>query len=185
MPEQDLAVADGPPPGEAAPKKKSRAAKVVALLTFLMALGGGFYAASAGLVALPGAIASALPGGGKADDSHAAPGGHDATSSADGHLAPVYVPVEQMVVPLGPAASAEFLVIETEIEVEAADAEAFERLRPRIRDAFNTFLRAVDERDIEDPSATLRLRAKLLRRVRAVSGGVAPRDLLITTFILK
>lgn len=170
--------------GEAgAKRKRSRAPLLLALLFVLAAGGGGFYGGVSSLVEIPGPLAALLPGGGKTPDAE--PGSYAATAATAGRSASVFVPVEQMVVPLGPGAEAEFLVLETEIEVDAADAATFEHMRPRIRDTFNTFLRAVDEADIEQPSATLRLRAQLLRRVRAIAGETPPRDVLITTFILK
>ena len=56
---------------------------------------------------------------------------------------------------------------------------------PRIRDMFNTYLRAVEARDLEAQDATLRLRAHLLRRIGVLVAPLEARDLLFTTFILK
>lgn len=173
--------------GEDAPRRRSRAPILIGLAGCLAAAGGGYFATSSGAVALPGAVAGMLGGGG--GDAHGEhgkdEGGKDHAAAPEGYEFPAYVPVEQMVIPLGPNAKAEFLVIETAIETAPADVQAFENLRPRVRDVFNTFLRTVEESDIEDPSATLRLRAQLLRRVRAVAAPLSPRDVLITSFILK
>lgn len=90
-----------------------------------------------------------------------------------------------MTIPLGPDAKAAFLHIDTQLEVAPEYAADIEKLRPRILDVFNTFLRAVDEKDIEEPGSTIRLRAQLLRRAKAVTAPFEPRDLLITAFVLK
>ena len=52
-------------------------------------------------------------------------------------------------------------------------------LMPRIQDVLNSYLRAVEVRQLEDPSALLRLRAQMLRRVQIVTGEGRVRDLLI------
>ena len=56
---------------------------------------------------------------------------------------------------------------------------------PRVLDVLNTYLRAVDVRDLEQPSAIPRLRAQMLRRIQVVTGPDRVRDLLITEFILN
>lgn len=154
--------------------KRSRAPLLIGAALSLLLGGGGFFAAYSGMLS--------LPGGGKND------GGHGAAAKAYGGASidmPAFVPIGEVVIPLGPNATARFLVIELQIEARPEDAATFEALRPRILDVVNTFLRVVEEADIEAPSATIRLRAQLLRRVRAVSAPVEPRDLLITSFVLK
>ncbi|MFV0474825.1 MAG: flagellar basal body-associated protein FliL [Pikeienuella sp.] len=164
---------------EQAPARRSRTPLLIGLILALLVGGGGFFAVYAGALKLPAAVAGLLGGGhGGAAEKRAKP-----VHAPEG--APAFVPVGELVVPLGPAADAQYLVIDTEIETTPADAPAIEALRPRILDVFNTFLRAVDESDIEAPSATIRLRAQLLRRVRAVAAPAEARDLLITSFILK
>ena len=49
---------------------------------------------------------------------------------------------------------------------------------PRILDVLNSYLRAVELADLEDPSAMVRLRAQMLRRVQIVTGEGRVRDLL-------
>lgn len=158
-----------------APARRSRAPLLIGLLAALLTGGGGFFAVYAGLLALPAPVAGLFGGG----------AGHAAPVAAAPVETPAFVPVGEMVVPLGPEANARFLMIETEIETRPETAAAIEALRPRIKDVFNTFLRAVDVADLEAPSATMRLRAQLLRRVRAVAAPAEARDLLITSFVLK
>lgn len=159
--------------GDDAAPKRSRAPLLIGVALALLLGGGGFFATFSGMVALPF-------GGGDAKQGKPAP----REAFAPGSL-PAFVAVGEMVIPLGPNAKAKFLVIEMQIETRPEDAPAFEALKPRILDVLNTYLRAVEEADVEAPGATLRLRAQMLRRVRAVSAPAEPRDLLITAFVLK
>jgi flagellar FliL protein len=69
--------------------------------------------------------------------------------------------------------------------VAPEDAATVAALMPRVLDVLNTYLRAVQARDIEDPAALARLRAQMLRRIQVVTGDGQVRDLLITEFVLN
>ena len=56
---------------------------------------------------------------------------------------------------------------------------------PRVLDVLNTYLRAVEVRDLEQPSSAARLRAQMLRRVQVVTGEGRVRDLLVTEFVMN
>ena len=56
---------------------------------------------------------------------------------------------------------------------------------PRVLDTLNTYLRAVDVADLENPAALAKLRAQMLRRVQVVTGEGRVRDLLVTEFVLN
>ena len=58
-------------------------------------------------------------------------------------------------------------------------------LRPRILDVLNGYLRAVEVAELEDPSALVRLRAQMLRRIQVVAGEGRVNDLLISEFVLN
>ena len=58
-------------------------------------------------------------------------------------------------------------------------------LMPRVLDVLNTYLRAVEVRDLEEPAALARLRAQMLRRIQVVTGEGRVRDLLIAEFVLN
>ena len=49
----------------------------------------------------------------------------------------------------------------------------------------NSYLRALELRDLEDPSALTRLRAQMLRRVQVVAGPERVNDLLVMEFVLN
>lgn len=153
-------------------KKRSKLPLILCVILFLAATGGGFYATFSGMIS----IASLIGG----DKAHGEDTLHMAAFSTSS-----YVPVGEIIIPLGPQAKAEFLMMTAEIEIAPSDAEAFHAMLPRIRDLFNTYLQAVEARDLEQPSATMLLRDQLLRRLRVISDPMAPRDLLFTSFILK
>jgi len=72
------------------------------------------------------------------------------------------------------------LVLETEPDYSASVLEKAHHLK----DAFNTYLRAVDATEFEDPSAMSRIRAQLLRRAQVVAPYAHIRGVLITEFVL-
>lgn len=170
---KDTEISEDVEDGEAAAARPSRKPMMIALVLTVLLGGGGFYAAYSGLAPSP----ASLMGGGKAKDDKK---DHASVDSGIGFMA-----LGELIVPLSPRANAKFLVMEAEIEVAQAELAAIEQLRPRILDMFNTYLRAIDESDFSDPAASLRLRAQLLRRLSVVADPVKPRDLLITSFILR
>ena len=129
----------------------------------------GFYAVWSGMVHLPGSE----PAGG-ADAGHAKPAPEVA-----------FVPMEPIMISLPPDASARHLRFTGQLEVEPAHQAEVAALAPRILDTLNTYLRAVEVRDLENPAALQRLRAQMLRRVQVVTGEGRVRDLLVTEFILN
>lgn len=135
-----------------------------------LAMGGaGFYAVYAGLLDL---------GGGGAEAPQAE---HAAAASSD----VAFLAMDPIVISLPPGASARHLRFIGQLEVDPANQIEVTQLMPRILDVLNTYLRAVEVRDLEQPSALSRLRAQMLRRIQVVAGEGRVRDLLITEFILN
>lgn len=163
---------DSSPEGDAPAKKRSKLPLLIGLILCLVAAGGGFYATFTGMFSV-----ASLMGGEKATDAPEV--------KTAGLAPPSYVPVGEIVIPLGPKAEAEFLLITSEIEIAPEDAAVFEAMLPRVRDLFNTYLQAVEARDLEQPNATMLLRDQLLRRLRVIAEPASPRDLLFTSFILR
>ncbi len=151
---------------DAAPARRGGKGLIVGLVAGLVFGGGGFYAIWSGLL-----DPAALLGGGE----HAAP--------ATAEIA--FVALEPIMISLPPDASASHLRFTGQLEVEPALAAEVAGLTPRILDTLNTFLRAVEVADLENPAALQRLRAQMLRRVQVVTGEGRVRDLLITEFILN
>jgi flagellar FliL protein len=152
---------------EEAPPKRSKKPLLIGILLAILLGGGGFYATWAGMILGP-------PAGGKKHE--AAPG--PLTGIA-------FVPLETLVISLGPDSRAEHLRFSAQVEVVEQAAADVTRLAPRILDVLNSYLRAIDTRDIENPAAMARLRAQMLRRIQIVTGEGRVRDLLITEFVLN
>ena len=159
---------------EEAPAKKSKLPMIIGLALTLILGGGGFFATYSGMVSL-----ASFLGGDKAEEKKE----ELPAAYTDANFA--FVSVGEMVIPLGPKAEADVLIIESSIEVAPADVETVTQLMPRIRDVFNTYMRAIEESDLERPGASMQLRAQLLRRIRVVIDPIEPRDLLFTSFVLR
>ena len=167
-------MADEEPAGEDAPKKKSKLPLIVGLVLALAGGGGGFFAVQTGMI---------LGGDAAPTDAEAAPKDHAAEETPITDTA--FVPVDQLVISLGSGSGSKHLLFKSQLEVGKAHEEEVTALLPRVVDVLNSYLRAVDMRDLEDPAALLRLRAQMLRRVQTVVGGDRVRDLLIMEFVLN
>ena len=152
-------VVDGDEPAAKGGKK----GLLVMLIGALVAGGGGFFATYSGML-----------GGGESQS----PAGHVETEYS-------FVPLDSLIVSLGPRARAQTLKFTAELEVEPEAQAEVEVLRPRILDVLNDYLRAVEEAELEDPAALSLLRAQMLRRIQTVVGDGKVRDLLILEFILS
>ena len=158
--------------GDEAPPKKGKKGLLLALLPALLLGGGAFYATSSGLVSLPF-------GGAETPVEQKQPKAEPKSFGV------AYLELDELVVPLSPRARSRFLVFQASVEAAPEDIAALEQIRPRILDVFNTYLRAIEEKELDEPSAMALLRARLLRRLNVVAAPVEPKDLLITTFVLK
>ena len=160
------------PEGEPEKAKSSRMPLIISMVLFLAAAGGGFYATTSGMLSLASFLGDSKETAEKQMKAATAP-------------ALTFLPVGEIVVPLGPGAQAKYLLFTSELEISPEDAEMLQAMLPRIRDLFNTYLRAVEARDLEQPDATMRLRDQLLRRLRVITDPASPRDILFTSFILR
>ncbi len=163
---------------EPAEKPKGKRGLILGLVAALLLGGGGFYATRQGLVD-PGKLL-----GGGSSGSHGG-GGHGASTAAVLPEGVAFVAMQPILVSLGPEASARHLRFTAQLEVDPAHAAEVEGVMPRIVDALNGYLRAIEARDIEDPAALTRLRAQMLRRVQVVTGEGQVRDLLVTELVLN
>ncbi|WP_126979572.1 flagellar basal body-associated FliL family protein [Frigidibacter oleivorans] len=158
------------PETPADPPRRSKLPLLLGLVLAILGGAGGFFAVRAQLI--PGLGAGA-----------AAP--EEAHPALPGHAEVAFVPVPQIIVTLGSGGTARHLRFSAQIEVTTAGAEETAHLMPRILDVLNSYLRAVETRDLEEPSNLMQLRAQMLRRVQAVTGEGLARDLLITEFVLN
>ena len=154
---------------EEAPKKKSKAL-LFGLIGAVLLGGASFYGVFSGLIPLPfgddETAEHADAGYGESDHEEHADGGEKA------EMEPVaFVDIGEMVISLGPDAKAKHLKLRMSIEVKPEDEPKVTAVTPRIIDVLNTFLRAVDTKELEMPRAMMRLRAQMLRRVQLVTTG--------------
>ena len=152
--------------------QKGKTGLIIGVVTALILGGGAFFITYSGIF----------------PSSKGQSSGHEETSSPAGEgTAPdvVFVALDPLVISLGKFASARHLRFRAHLEVEPDAVSEVEHLMPRIMDVLNTYLRAVSENELEDPTAMIRLRAQMFRRVQAVVGRENVRDLLITEFILN
>jgi flagellar basal body-associated protein FliL len=89
------------------------------------------------------------------------------------------VSLDIMAISAGP--QGEVLRIGIAVEVWKDDAELDQ---PRLRDAFTTYLRALDADQLSDPAFHVRMKRALLHRARVVEGQDVVADILITDFLL-
>ena len=157
--------------GEENPPKKSKKPMLVGLALALMLGGGGFYAVYSGMVL----------------GSQTAHPTEDVAHGAEpARLPPIaFVPVAPLVISLGTGSATKHLRFRAELEVEPAYEEDVKTLVPRVLDVLNSYLRAVELSDLENPSALVNLRAQMLRRIQIVAGEGRVRDLLIMEFVLN
>lgn len=95
-----------------------------------------------------------------------------------------FVNMEPLVISLGPDAKSKYLKISISLETTKTNEKTLTELSPRIRDILNSYLRAVEESDLERPAGMTRLRAQMLRRLQLVTPEGAIGDILITDFVL-
>ncbi|MFQ5624389.1 MAG: flagellar basal body-associated protein FliL [Paracoccaceae bacterium] len=126
---------------------------------------GGFYAMWSGVLALP-----------KSDKPPA--------EEAAGATA-VFVRLDPIVVTLGDGGKLRQLRVQVQLDVPPDTAAEVEAISPRILDALNTFLRAVDARDLAESTAFPRIKAQMLRRVQIIAGKDRINGLLVTEFIMN
>lgn len=152
----------------AKPKKSSKVVLFAAILA--IALGGGsFYAVHSGLVLGPQSADEKAEKKLKAKD-----------------LPPVaFIDVDPLLVNLGHMNPQQHLRFEASLEVEPEYSSDVQVLMPRIVDVLNSYLRAVETNDLTDPSALVRLRAQMLRRIQMVTGEGRVRDLLVSKFLVS
>lgn len=155
--------------GEDAAKAEAKASSLKGML---IAAAGALIAGGAGFAVSYGGMLDGLSG------DHAASAGKEQATY-------VFVPLDPLMVSLGPRAKAQNLRFVAELEVEPGTEQSVAAQKPRIMDVLNGYLRAVEESELEDPAALSLLRAQMLRRIQVVVGDGKVRDLLVLEFILN
>jgi len=163
-----------------APKKKSKLPLIVGLVLMLALGSGGFFAVYSGMILAPPDSDHAGDGKGGGKD------GHDDDSGPVLPLPKVaFVPLDPLVINLGRGSENRHLRFRAQLEVAPEHEAEVTKMIPRILDVLNSYLRAVNVEDLEDPTALIRIRAQMLRRVKIVTGEGRVRDLLVMEFVLS
>jgi len=97
----------------------------------------------------------------------------------------IFINLPAITIPLGQNARAKHLRAIFTIETNSNYEERITKLTPRLMDMLNTYLRAVEEKELTDPERFQNLQAQMLRRARLVSGERSIKNLLVQEFILQ
>lgn len=162
------AEADAP---DTPPAKRSKLPLILGLVLAVLGGGGGFYAVQAGMI-----------GGSDASADGVA---HDDPLAAQEPLNVSFVAIDPLVISLPGNGGRDYLRFSAQLEVPPAYVAEVEAIKPRIVDVLNGYLRAVRIAELEDPTALVRLRGQMLRRVQVVAGEGRVSDLLIMEFVLS
>jgi len=156
------------------PNKKSKLPLIVGIILMLALGGSGFFAVYSGLLFAPA---------------------HETTENElsaleEKVLTPLpdvaFVPIEPLIINLaGQGNGNRHLRFQAQIEVPSTYKSEVESLLPRIVDVLNGYLRAVDIAELESPSALVKLRAQMLRRLQIVAGEGRVKDVLIMEFVIN
>ena len=157
-------MSDSQPSEEEAPKKGGKKGLLFGAVGALVLGGGAFYATYSGLLALPGEPVK------------------DVAMSLEDTKPASFVPIDPIVISLGKPVRHQ-LRFNAQLEVEPSKKDAVANLMPRILDVLNGYLRAVDLNDLQEPTALIKLRVQMLRRVQLITGDGHVKDLLITEFV--
>lgn len=149
------------------PQKSVKRAVLIGLVLAILGGGAGFYAVTRGLVA-------------------ALAGPHESAETPASAMPDVAIlEVEPILVTLSPESRNRHLRFRTQLEVAKPHANEVQTLMPRIVDVMNSYLRALEPADFEDPQVLPRLRSQLLRRIQVVTGQGRVKDLLVMEFVLN
>lgn len=163
-------MAEAEAPQDAEPTKKSKLPLIIGLVLFLVMGGGGFFAVFSGMILAPAETAA---------------GGHGAEPLPEEAAADfAFVAIPSVTISLGNPADNKHLRFTAQLEVAKSRASNVEDLMPRILDVLNGYMRAVEESELQEPDALVRLRSQMLRRIQIVTGQGYVRDLLVTEFVL-
>lgn len=157
---------------ETTEKPKKGKGMLFGLVGAIVLAGGGGFATYSGIIELPGQGGDKASTHATGDPSHAAP------SEAS------YVQLDPIVVDFGRGGRGGRLRVSLAIETSADDYAAIDTRKYRIVDTLYSFLRAVREDDLRDPSKTDLLRSRILRRVLLETPPGMVSDVLISEFVI-
>lgn len=159
---------------------KSRKKKVLIIAPVLFALGagGGFGAIKMGLF-------DSILGSDAAESEVGAMVATGQSSPFTASGTPSFVDIPTVVVNLPRNSGHRHLRFTMKLEVQPNAVADIVALEPRILDILNTYLRAVDAADFDQPQTLSMIRAHLLARMQIVAGSGRVTDVLVQEFVLN
>lgn len=156
---------------EKSPERSSKLLLVLGVVFALLGAGGGFYATWSGVL-----FGSQVDGTMSESENLAAESsvGHDIA----------YVAMDPLIISLGSNSSSRHLKFRAQLEVSASAEAEVSKVLPRVVDVLNSYLRAVEPADLENPASLVRLRGQMLRRIQVVTAPGQVKDLLIMEFVV-
>ncbi|MGY9047890.1 hypothetical protein P775_05880 [Puniceibacterium antarcticum] len=166
-------MTDAAVPEEKKEKKPSKLPLIIGVVLAVLGGGGGFFAVSSGLL---------FGGGDHGETTHA----EEDPIVPSGPLPDIsFVSLPQVVVSLAPGSQSKNLIFRADLEVPKDKVADVQLIVPRMVDVLNSYLRALEPKDLEQPASLARLRAQMLRRIQLVAGEDRVRDLLVMEFVLN
>lgn len=150
------------------PEKKKSKAMLLGLVGALLLGAGGGFATYSGMVALP------FMGGPAKED----------TARIHENVKTAYVRLDPLTIDLGRGGRSGRLRISLIVETTSDDYDSVDARKLRITDTLHSFLRAVQQDDLRDPSRTDMLRSRILRRVLLETPPGSVSDVLISEFVV-
>ncbi|MGC3939858.1 flagellar basal body-associated FliL family protein [Roseobacter sp. EG26] len=159
------ATADEP----ATETKSSKMPLIIGLVLLMAGGGGGFFATWSGMILSSESV-----------DEHA-----EEAKEPDALPEVAFVTIDPITISLPSRSVQQHLRFRASLEVPSEHVDDVEAILPRVVDVLNSYLRALELKDLENPSSLTRLRAQMLRRVQVVAGPDRVNDVLIMEFVLN
>lgn len=117
--------------------------------------------------------------------ANSAPVEQTTESEIEKKIEEAFVELEPIMITIGPVGANRQLRLEAYIQTRESEVDEINKKMPKILDSLNQYLRAVEVQDMVDPSALLRLRLHMLKRVQLAVGEQIIDDLLIRKFLIS
>ncbi len=161
--------------GEGGPKKKGKSKLLIIIIAAVLLIGG---AGGGAFFFIGGGEEEGAAAGGEVGEDGETPGVEVQTAFYE--LPEIVVNVQGM--------SGENHFLKTKLSIElanAADLPAFEQVKPRVIDDFNTYLRQMRTEDFRTSAAAFRLKQGLLRRANQSAYPIRIKSVLVQELLVQ
>lgn len=180
--------------GKASSARPGRLRLILLVFLSVLALGGGLIAAvgPARILELVGLGGNAAETETEAVSDPTEPATEEVRAALAADPAHMALPFDEIIVNITATTASgrqtsRFLKLDLALiyDSTAPDAARLPERQIYMRDSFQDYLRTLDERDLRGSLGLSELKSELLRRARAVSGGEAPREILVSDMIVQ